>query len=303
MLASTATVPAGPGWAYEFKWDGVRALAAVRAGQLHFYARTGAEITLAYPELAGLLAGLPDDTVLDGEVVAMDAAGRPSFAVLAERMHVRDPARAAGLAATHPVTYMIFDLLRVGGVDLCDQPWTQRRDALDALHLGGTNWVVPPWFTDRDATVAAAQEHELEGVMAKRLTGRYRPGQRSPDWIKGKFELTDDFLIGGWRPGARAIGGLLVGLPADGGLSYHGRVGGGIGATAERQLLAVLQPLRTDACPFRDVPRADAAGATWVRPEIVVEVRYGQRTPDDRLRFPRFVRLRPDRTAASLELA
>src|SRR5690349_5430500 len=123
MLATTGPLPAGPGWAYEFKWDGVRALATVRDGALRLHARSGAEITLAYPELAPL-AHATGDAVLDGEIVVFDEHGRPSFTALAERMHVRDPVRAARLAATLPVTYMIFDLLRLDGVDLLDRPWS-----------------------------------------------------------------------------------------------------------------------------------------------------------------------------------
>jgi bifunctional non-homologous end joining protein LigD len=127
------------------------------------------------------------------------------------------------------------------------------------------------------------------------------PGLRSPDWIKVKFDRTGDYVIGGWRSGARKLGGLLVGTPApDGKLQFRGRVGGGIGAHAETELLTALAPLATTTSPFADgaVPREDARGAHWVSPDLVVEVRYGNRTPDGRLRFPRFLRLRPDKTPA-----
>ena len=298
MLAMTGALPAGPGWGYEFKWDGVRALADLGRDGGRFYARSGVEITAAYPELAALheQAGA---VLLDGEVVVLTEGGQPSFTALAERMHVRDPVRAARLAATLPVTYVIFDLLRRGGEDLTGWPYRRRREALDALGLGGSRWAVPPFFPDGPATYHAAGEHGLEGVVAKRLDSVYRPGVRSPDWLKVKLEVTADFVVGGWRPGVRRIGGLLVGVPApdDGRLVFRGRVGGGIGAATERELLAVLEPLRTDRSPFDGgVPREDTRGAIWVRPEIVVEVKYGQRTPDGRLRFPRLRRLRPDRT-------
>ncbi|HLV58067.1 MAG TPA: non-homologous end-joining DNA ligase [Natronosporangium sp.] len=297
MLAVSGPLPTGPGWAYEFKWDGVRAVAVVREGRLRLYARSGAEITAAYPELADLAGAVPD-AVLDGEIVVLDRAGVPSFAALAERMHVREPARAARLAASTPVTYVIFDLLALAGEDLTARPYWQRRDALERLVRPGPRWLVSPRFDDGQATFAAATEHSLEGVVAKRLDSRYRPGVRSPDWVKVKLEQTGDFVVGGWRPGQRRLGALLVGTPAPGGgLTYRGRVGGGIGAAAERQLLAALAPLRTDASPFvTPLAREDARDAVWVRPELVVEVRYGQWTPDGRLRFPRFVRLRPDKT-------
>lgn len=297
MLATTGPLPVGPGWSYEFKWDGVRALADVTATGQRLYARSGAPITVAYPELAGLREQVTD-ALLDGEVVLFGATGQPSFTALAERMHVRDRNRAARLAATAPVTYMIFDLLRLDGTDLTRWPYDQRRARLAALGLGGTRWVVPPDFPDGPATFQAASEHGLEGVMAKRRDAPYRPGVRSPDWVKVKIELTGDFVVGGWRPGARRLGGLLVGVPRpDGRLSYRGRVGGGIGAALERLLLAELEPLRTAESPFapNEVPGPDVRGAVWVAPRVVVEVRYGQLTPDRRLRFPRVLRVRPDK--------
>ncbi|MDG4833810.1 non-homologous end-joining DNA ligase [Solwaraspora sp. WMMD1047] len=302
MLAVTGELPAGPGWGYEFKWDGVRAITAVAGGVAEFYARSGVRITAAYPELAAL-GGQVDDVLLDGEVVVLTESGQPSFTALAERMHVREPGRAARLAATVPVTYMIFDLLRLRGEDLTGWPYQRRRAALEELGVGGPRWAVPPVFPDGRATYQAAGEHGLEGVVAKRLGSVYRPGARSPDWVKVKLEVTADFVVGGWRPGVRRIGGLLVGVPAGGGrLVYRGRVGGGIGAAAERELLAVLEPLRTADSPFLGgIPREDARGAIWVKPEVVVEVKYGQRTPDGRLRFPRLRRLRPDKAAGEVD--
>jgi bifunctional non-homologous end joining protein LigD len=130
------------------------------------------------------------------------------------------------------------------------------------------------------------------------LAAAYRPGLRSPDWIKVKAEHTGEFVVGGWRPGARAIGGLLVGVPASSGLIFRGRVGGGISAVAERELSAILNPLVISASPFAGaIPREDSRTAIWVRPETVVEVKFAERTRDGRLRFPRFLRLRPDKSA------
>ncbi|MFI6762738.1 non-homologous end-joining DNA ligase [Micromonospora sp. NPDC050417] len=302
MLATTGELPNGAGWGYEFKWDGVRALAQITGGLIRLYARSGTEITAAYPELVPLGEQVPD-ALLDGEVVVLTERGQPSFTALAERMHVRDPGRAARLAASMPVTYLIFDVLRLADADLTGQPYRQRRVTLDGLGLAGARWAAPPVFPDGPATYEAAGEHGLEGVVAKRLDSVYRPGVRSPDWVKVKLEVTGDFVVGGWRPGARRIGGLLVGVPApDGGLIFRGRVGGGIGAAAERELLDVLEPRRVQTSPFAErVPREDARGAIWVRPEIVVEVKYGQRTPDGRLRFPRLRRLRPDKAAEDVD--
>lgn len=299
MLATSGTLPRGPGWSYEFKWDGVRVIASFQGGPPQLFARSGATVTAAYPEISGLT--LPRDSLLDGEMVVLDAAGRPSFTALAERMHVRDPRRAASLAAALPVTYMVFDLLRYAGEDLMSLPYARRRELLEGLELFGPHWMTPPVFLDGPATQAAARENHLEGLVAKRLDTPYTPGVRSPDWIKIKFDRTGDYVIGGWRSGVRRLGGLLVGSPGpDGLLSFRGRVGGGISGASEQELLSVLAPLATPVSPFAEgaVPREDARGAHWVRPELVVEVRYGNRTPDGRLRFPRFLRLRPDKTPA-----
>jgi bifunctional non-homologous end joining protein LigD len=308
MLASPGALPAGPGWAFEFKWDGVRAIAVFESGVPRFFARSGAEITIAYPDLARIGAELGDATV-DGEVVVFDADGRPSFTSLAERMHVRDRVKAARLATALPVSYLAFDLLAVGGRSLLDEPYQTRRRLLEQLALLPPA-IVPPVFDDGPATVRASQENALEGVVAKRLHSTYRPGLRSPDWVKVKSEETAEFVVGGWRPGVRTIGALLVGIPqrsaldasGDGSLTYAGRCGGGISAAAERALLAALKPLEVDKSPFgASIPREDARTAHWCRPELVVEVRFGNRTPDGRLRFPRFLRIRPDMAPDEIE--
>src|SRR3954471_8384055 len=159
MLATAGALPSGPGWSFEFKWDGVRVLALFTGGSPDLFARSGAVVTSAYPEIADLR--LPEGTLVDGEMVVLDAAGRPSFTALAERMHVRDPLRAARLAVTLPVTYMIFDLIRYAGTSLLDLPYAERRDRLDDLDLAGPHWMVPPTFLDGAATEAAARENRL----------------------------------------------------------------------------------------------------------------------------------------------
>jgi len=301
MLATAGPLPTGPGWAYEFKWDGVRVVASIAHQDLRLYARSGTVVTPAYPELAGLADQVPD-AVLDGEIVVFDARGRPSFERLAERMHVREPGRAAHLAVTTPVTYLIFDLLRFQGLDLTSLPYHERREALEKLELGGEHWQVPPSFDDGAATTVASREYGLEGVMAKRLTSTYRPGVRTPDWVKVKQVNSMELVIGGWRPGERPLGALLVGVPMpDGSVAYKGRVGGGLADRMIRQLLELLRPLRVDRSPFADpVPREDAKGAVWVEPKVVVEIAYGNETTAGRLRFPRFLRLRPDLTVEEL---
>ena len=301
MLAATGPLPVGPEWAYEFKWDGVRVIADIAGGRLKLYARSGAVVTAAYPELGPLAEALPD-AVLDGEIVVFDAAGRPSFDALAERMHVRQPARAARLAATLPATFLIFDLLRLDGMDLTGLPYQQRRKALEDLDLNAERWVTPPSFGDGAATVKASEQNGLEGVVAKRRDAPYRPGMRGADWVKVKRLQSVETVVGGWRPGERPLGALLVGAPRpDGTLAYQGRVGGGLSDRMISRLLELLGPLRQPSSPFADpVPAQDAKGAVWVAPEVVVEVAYGNLTPAGRLRFSRFSRLRPDLTVAEL---
>jgi bifunctional non-homologous end joining protein LigD len=296
MLATAGALPVGPDWSFEFKWDGVRVLALFAGGPPELFARSGAVVPAAYPEIADL--HLSEGTLLDGEMVVLDAAGRPSFTALAERMHVRDHNRAVRLAATLPVTYMIFDLLYHDGNDYTGLPYLARRERLEELDLAGPRWMVPPSFGDGPATAVAARENSLEGVVAKRNDSVYLPGSRSADWVKVKFDRTGDYVIGGWRSGARKLGGLLIGVPTPDGLAFRGRVGGGIGAVAEKELLSRLEPLASRTSPFAEgaVPREDSRGAHWVSPSLVVEVRYGNRTPDGRLRFPRFLRLRDDKT-------
>src|SRR5205814_1107223 len=158
MLATPGPLPGGAGWAYELKWDGVRALVECVTGATRLYARKGHEITVAYPELAGLCADAPD-AVLDGEVVVFDASGRPSFRDLAERMHVRERLRAGRLAVSTPVTFLAFDVLRLRGVDLLDVPYSSRRLMLEELDLNASRWMTPPAFDDGAATMAAAGEN------------------------------------------------------------------------------------------------------------------------------------------------
>src|SRR5215475_1095031 len=167
MLASAGPLPTGPGWAYELKWDGVRALVDVSPAGMRIVSRRGNEVTPAYPELAGLAQVAPD-VLLDGEVVAF-REGRPSFAALQTRMHVRSTAAARRLAAQTPVMYLAFDVLRLYGVDLTARPYTERRATLERLGVDGPQWTVPPSFDDGPATLAAAEQHGLEGVVAKRL--------------------------------------------------------------------------------------------------------------------------------------
>jgi bifunctional non-homologous end joining protein LigD len=296
VAASPEQLPAdGRAWAYEVKWDGVRVLAQVRGGRLRLISRAGNEVTKAYPELSGIAATHPD-LVLDGEVVVL-RDGMPSFSALAERMHVRDSQRARALAARSPATYLAFDVLSLDRTDLTGRPWTERRAVLEQLAASATDWQPSPVYDDRDALLAATRQQGLEGVVAKRRSSRYHPGMRTGDWVKLAHKRVQSCLVGGWRweTGARdRLGALLVGVPDDaGGLTFAGRVGSGITGAMAAELRRVLEP--APACPFTtEVPPVDASGTIWVRPTVVVDVRYLSRGEAARLRQPVFRGIRTD---------
>jgi len=299
MLASAGTViPAGPGWAHEVKWDGMRVLAEVAGGRLRLWSRNENDVTSSFPELSTLAGpGLPGDLLLDGEVVALES-GLPSFSALAERMHVSNATKAGRLAASRPVTFMVFDLLRLAGVDLTGEPLAARRAALEDLDLAGPNVQVPPTYEDGAALQSAALEQGLEGVVSKRLSSRYLPGRRSPDWLKFPHRASRSVVIGGWRLEAgsdRRLGAVLVGRPTTGGLAYLGRVGSGLAGREQDRVLDALKGRDLDVQPFADeVPPADARGARWVRPEVVVDVQSLGLSAQGRLRQPAYRGLRPD---------
>jgi bifunctional non-homologous end joining protein LigD len=303
MLATRAErVPRGPDWVHEVKWDGMRVLADVHGGVLRLSSRAGNDVTVSFPELAGLATAY-DDMLLDGEVVALEA-GRPSFAALAERMHVRDRRKAERLAGARPVTFMVFDLLRLYAADLTSQPLSARRELLEQLSLESPHWQVPPVYDDGEQLYAATLEQGLEGVVSKRLSSPYLPGRRSPDWLKSPHRASVSAVIGGWRsevgtPGR--LGAVLLGVPSPQGWRYAGKMGSGIAGKAQRELTAALAPLAVDTSPFCDaVPAADARGAVWVRPTLVVEARALEQTATGRLRQPAYLGLRTDLTAEDL---
>ncbi|HEY4631068.1 MAG TPA: non-homologous end-joining DNA ligase [Blastococcus sp.] len=302
MLATPAELPPAAedaGWGYEFKWDGVRAVASLHGGVFGLTSRKGTDITVRYPEVArlpGALAG--HDAVVDGEIVAMDDAGRPDFGALQNRMHRTGP-EVPRMAAAKPVTFLVFDLLAWDGEDLTDRSYAERRERLDALGLAGHRWVTTPWFRGGGADVhAASQENGLEGVVAKRLSSPYRPGVRSPDWRKVKNVRTQSVVVGGWRPGqgrrAGGVGSLLVGVPDDEGrLIYVGHVGTGFSAQDLRHLQRMFTARTTS--PFSGtLPREVTRDAHWVEADLVGEVAYAVWTADGRLRHPSWKGVRDD---------
>jgi bifunctional non-homologous end joining protein LigD len=307
MLATRGDhVPTGSDWIHEVKWDGMRVLVEMTTRGLRIWSRNENDVTVAFPELHGLAAavGAEVDFLIDGEVVAL-GEGIPTFGALQDRLHVRDAARARRLAERNPVTLIAFDLLRLDGTDLRDRPLAERRDQLVSLGLDDVSWQVPPTYDDGQMLLAAAEQQGLEGIVSKRLSSRYRAGQRSREWLKFPIRPTGSYVVGGYRheTGSQSrIGAVLVGQPTPDGLVFRGRVGSGIAGKAGQLLGDVLRPLAVDESPFNDrLPRLDREGTVWVSPVLVVDVQYLTLTHDGRLRQPAYRGVRTDLTPADLE--
>jgi bifunctional non-homologous end joining protein LigD len=304
MLARVGPLPRDDAaWAYEIKWDGVRAIAYSTPGELRVESRNLKEITAQYPELARLNRALGSHAaILDGELVAFDERGLPSFATLQRRMHVGSSAQAKRLVSATPVTYMIFDLLWLDGHSLIALPYSERRELLAALALDGERWQTPEHLTGSAADVlAATAEQGLEGIVAKRLDSPYVPGARNGDWIKIKNFGRQELVIGGWLPGEgrreARIGALLVGVhDADGAFRYAGRVGTGFTDAELDRLAKLLEPLRREDSPF-EAGEHPPRGAIFVAPQLVAEVEFSEWTAAGSLRHPSYKGLREDKDA------
>jgi bifunctional non-homologous end joining protein LigD len=303
MLATLSTLPPDDGrWAYEIKWDGVRAVAYCEVGRLRLESRNLREITSHYPELRPLAAELgAREAILDGEVVAFDDAGRPSFERLQGRMNLASEAAVRRRMGDCPVTYLIFDLLYLEGRSLFDLPYTERRERLEELALEGPNWQTPSYHRGEGAPLLRlTEERGLEGLVAKRLDSRYLPGRRTGAWLKVKNTRSQELVIGGWLPGqgrrAGTVGAILVGYyEEDGGtprLRYAGRVGSGFSDAELDRIAALLEPLRIADSPFagRQPPRE----SIFVEPRLVAEVAFREWTATGTLRAPVYIRLRTD---------
>ena len=305
MLATAGELPPPAQeqrWAFEMKWDGVRAVVYLDRGDLRVLTRNDREVSATYPELRALAASLSKHRlVLDGELVAFNEAGRPSFGELQNRMHVLAPGRA--LLARVPVSLLVFDLLHLDGTTLVPLPYDERRAALEQLELAGERWAVPPAFDGQGAdALAASQAQGLEGLVAKRHDAPYLPGRRSAHWVKVKHVRMQEVVVGGWSPGQGrrqgGVGSLLLGVPDAGGrLVYAGHVGTGFSDRALADIGARLHEDEVDESPFATpLPRPHARGAHWVRPRLVGEVVFTEWTRDGMLRHPAWRGLRPDKS-------
>ena len=304
MLAEAGALPgAGEGWAYEFKWDGVRAIVYLADGRVRAESRNAKDLTGSFPELGelpDLLGGRR--AVLDGELVSLDEEGRPSFGRLQQRLHLGGRQLVERRAGEYPTSLLVFDLLYLDGELLLDAPYEERRARLEGLGLSAPHLATPPSVAGGDggALLEVARERGLEGLVVKRLGSRYAPGRRNGAWRKVKIFCTQEVVIGGWTEGRGerkgSLGALLLGLPGPEGLVYVGKVGTGFSEGARRSLLELLAPLAREDSPFT-VPfsPAETRLARFVRPELVGEVQYGEWTGDGHLRHPSWRGLRPDK--------
>ncbi|MHA7282563.1 ATP-dependent DNA ligase [Arthrobacter sp. TMS2-4] len=307
-LGSESAIPDPEDWAYEMKWDGVRCLAVVRDGQVRLISRNGMDTTLTYPELGdldGLLSA--DSAVLDGEIVALNARGRPDFGLLQTRMKLTFRTEIEAAQATTPVRLMLFDLLELDGNDLTGLEYRYRRELLGkAVDDAEDGHVQVPAALDAtlQEAVEASRQLGLEGIMAKRLTSDYQPGARSASWVKIKHLHTQEVVVVGWRPGrgsrAAKVGSLLVAVPDGVDLRYVGRVGSGLSERDLADVGARLKKLARKTAPLGDVPDADASDAHWVRPALVGEVQYSEHTGSGRLRHPVWRGWRPDKSPSDV---
>lgn len=307
MLARLGTLPAEDAWGFEVKWDGVRAIAHCQPERVRLWSRNRNDVTAAYPELCALTTALqPHSAILDGEIVAFDADGRPSFELLQTRMHLRGDAAVRRRASMVPVTYMLFDLLWLDGRSLVDLPFSKRRACLAELGLDGEHWHTPDFHVgEGQAFLAATREQGLEGVIAKRLDSRYAPGRRDAGWLKIKNANRQEAVIGGYTTGkgarAATIGALHLGVherSGDGELRYAGKVGTGFDDAELERLIRLLGELEQEQSPFTGTqpPR----GAHFVEPKLVCEVAFGSWTMDGILRHSVYRGLRDDKAAAEV---
>jgi bifunctional non-homologous end joining protein LigD len=288
-------------WGFEFKWDGIRALAYVEGGRVRLVSRSGEDITPRYPEIHAMGRAIGSrEVILDGEVVALDDKGRPSFEQIQQRMGLTSESQVRRMMKLVPVTYMVFDLLWQDGHALMPQPYTERRRLLADLKLAGDSWLTPPYEEGGgQAMLEASAKARLEGVIAKKLSSPYEPGRRSGAWVKVKNRNRQELVIGGWLEGEGKRrghpGALLVGYYNKSTFVYAGKVGTGFTDTMLETLQNLMKPLVQASSPF-DVGNPPKA-AHFIKPKLVAEFEFVEWTRSGQLRAPAFKELRAGKPA------
>ena len=300
MLAALGrAIPSGAGWQFELKWDGYRAIGAVENGATRLVSRNGNDLTERFPTVAADLAAAGAghrSLVVDGEICALDAAGRPSFSA----MQLGQPAT--------PIIYALFDLLELDGHATIGLPLHERRELLErVVGVTASSLRFSEWFDDGAALLRAVKEQGLEGIVAKRSASLYVPGKRSNDWVKVKSHLRQEFVICGWTRGhgrrVTQFGALVLGLRKGDELVYVGNCGTGFSDVVIEDLAQRLAPLGRSTTPFAmepKMPKVRKGDVVWVEPRLVCEVEFAEWTHDGHLRAPSFQGLRDDKPATAV---
>jgi bifunctional non-homologous end joining protein LigD len=295
--ALVARLPEGSDWTYEVKLDGYRSIGVKTSREAILYSRNGKNFNKRFLQIAEALRDLPDDTVIDGEVVALDESGRPDFHAL---QHFQDHASR--------IRYFVFDVLILKGRDLTNLSLSERRKVLATVNLG-SSWIRLSEQFDIAAEdmLSAVRKQGLEGVVAKRRASLYEPGKRTGSWVKMRINKGQEFVIGGYMPGPHGVDSIIVGYYRGKELVYVARVRSGFVPSTRRMVYEKLKPLVTDKCPFVNLPETGKARwgdlldaekmmkCVWARQKLVAQIEYLEWTEADRLRHSKFVALRDDK--------
>lgn len=313
MLAKVGKLPKeDTEYAYEIKWDGLRAILYIENGQVKISSRNLKDITAQYPELQKIGHSFNSQTaILDGEIVVLDEENKPSFSLLQHRMGLVSPAEIMEKARNFPVTYMIFDLLDLNGNAFLHSPYVERQKALSALELSGAYWQTPGYKTQNGKTfLEATKRLGLEGIIAKRLTSLYHPGYRTGDWLKIKNQRRQELILAGWTPGKGSrkgtIGAVLTGYfdhpnasAEKRNLIFAGKVGTGFNRSTLEKLEALFKSLETSVSPYAGkIPLKEEI--IFVKPTLVGEFEFTEWTPNGTMRHPSFKGLRQDKNPDSI---
>lgn len=305
LLLRADSLPEGPRWEYQLKLDGYRAVAFKTQGIVHLRSRNDNDFATRYPAIVDGLQGLPEDTIIDGEVVAFDEAGRPSFSALQD------------YAPPTPLVFYVFDVMMLAGKDLTGETLERRRTLLERKVLPALTEPVrytPPLDAALPVLIASVKAQRLEGLVAKRRDSRYEAGQRSGAWMKMRVNQGQEFVIGGYTPGTRTFDAVIFGAYRGNDLVYVARTRNGFTAATRAGLYKRFRLLEVDACPFVNLPearsgrwgqgltRAKMAECRWLKPMLVAQFEFLEWTADQHLRHVKFIALRDDRAARDVRL-